>query len=166
MLKSRLTLKNYPGYWKRLMTSLAFVDTNVPIYAAGRDHLCKEPCARIIRNIANSPARYVSNAEVLQELMHHYLRTNRWIAGREILQRFETVLRGRIEPVYPDDVLDASQLADQVTQASSRDLIHAAVMRRVGANLVISTDVDFDRIPGVQRLDPMRLNEWEPQLHF
>ena len=147
------------------MTSLAFVDTNIPIYAAGGDHPCKEPCARIIRNIADSPVQYISNAEVLQELMHHYLRTNRWIAGKEILRRFETVLRGRIEPVYPDDVLDASQLADQVTQVSSRDLVHAAVMGRVGANLVISTDVDFDRIPGVRRLDPMRFNEWEPQLH-
>ena len=146
------------------MTLVAFVDTNIPIYAAGRDHPSKEPCARIIRAIASNSTQYVSDAEVLQELIHHYLRTNRWAVGREILRRFETLLRGHIEPIYPQDVFDASRLADQVPHASSRNLVHAAVVHRLGINLVISTDSDFERIPNVQRLDPMRFDEWQTQL--
>ena len=85
---------------------------NIPIYAAGRDHPYKEPCARIIRAIAVNPARFLTDAEVLQELMHHYLRTNRWVAGREVFHRFETLLRGRIEPTYPDDICRAARMAD------------------------------------------------------
>ena len=58
----------------------------------------RNPCARIIRGIAHNPGRFITDAEVLQELMHHYLRTGRWIAGRQIFLRFETLLQGRIEP--------------------------------------------------------------------
>ena len=148
------------------MTSVAFVDANIPIYAAGRDHEYKEPCARIIRVIANSPANFITDAEVLQELMHHYLRRHRWAIGREIFRRFETLLQGHIEPIYPEDVSLAAQLAEQGNQSSSRDLVHASVMKRYGANLCISADTDFDRIPGIRRLDPMQLDDWQTEIRF
>ena len=146
------------------MTSVAFVDANIPIYAAGREHQYKEPCARIIRVIADNPTRFITDAEVLQELMHHYMRTNRWTIGREIFRRFETLLQGRIEPTYPEDVSQAARLTDQGNQSRSRDLVHASVMRRCGTSLCISADTDFDRIPGIRRLDPMRLDSWQPEL--
>ena len=143
---------------------VAFVDTNIPIYAAGRDHPYKEPCARIIRAIAVNPARFLTDAEVLQELMHHYLRTNRWVAGREVFHRFETLLRGRIEPTYPDDIIRAARMADEVSHVSSRDLVHAAVMDRCETGLIVSTDADFDRVSAVRRLDPMLQDIWRPEL--
>lgn len=146
------------------MTSVAFVDANIPIYAAGRDHQYKEPCARIIRAIANNPAHFMTDAEVLQELMHHFLRTNRWAAGREMFLTFETLLHGRIEPTYPEDVSQAVRMVDEGHQASSRDLVHASVMRRCGLSLCISADTDFDRIPGVRRLDPTEIDAWQGEL--
>lgn len=146
------------------MTSVAFVDANIPIYAAGRDHQYKEPCARIIRAIANNPAHFMTDAEVLQELMHHFLRTNRWAAGREMFLTFETLLRGRIEPTYAEDVSMAARMADEGHRARSRDLVHASVMKRYGASLCISADTDFDKIPGIRRLDPMQLDFWQPEL--
>lgn len=148
------------------MTSVAFVDANIPIYAAGKDHQYKEPCARIIRAIADNPAHFMTDAEVLQELMHHFLRTNRWAAGREMFLTFETLLRGRIEPTYAEDVSMAARMADEGHRARSRDLVHASVMRRCGANLCISADTDFDRIPGIRRLDPMQLDDWQAELRF
>ena len=144
--------------------SVAFVDANIPIYASGRDHRYKEPCARIIRAIADNPALFMTDAEVLQELMHHYLRTGRWTTGREIFRRFETLLLGRIEPTFPEDVSHAARLADRNNGSSSRDLVHASVMRRYGTSLCISADSDFDRIPGVRRLDPMQVESWLMEL--
>ena len=146
------------------MTPVAFVDANIPIYAAGREHQYKGPCARIIRAIANNPAYFMTDAEVLQELMHHYRRANRWATGREILHRFETLLQGRIEPTYSEDVSQAARMADEGLQSSSRDLVHASVMRRCGTSLCISADRDFDRIPGVRRLDPLELDVWQAEL--
>ncbi len=146
------------------MTSVAFVDANIPIYAAGGEHPYRDPCVRIIRAIVNNPAHFMTDAEVLQELMHHYRRTNRWTIGREIYRRFEILLQGRVEPTYPQDVNQAAGMADQGYQSSSRDLVHVSVMRRCGANLCISADTDFDRIPGVRRLDPMKVDDWLGEL--
>ena len=146
------------------MTSVAFVDANIPIYAAGREHQYREPCVRIIRAIADNPAHFMTDAEVLQELVHHYRRTNRWTIGREIFRRFETLLQGRIEPTHPEDVSRAARMADAGHQSTTRDLVHASVMRRYGTSLCISADTDFDRIPGVRRLDPMELGAWHVEL--
>ena len=47
---------------------------------------------------------------------------------------------------------------------STRDLVHAAVMQRLGANRIISADTDFDRLTGIDRLDPARVEEWESSI--
>ena len=146
------------------MTLVAFVDTNIPIYAAGRDHQYKEPCARILRVIASNPAHFMTDTEVLQELMHHYLRTNRWTEGKEVFLRFETLLQGRIEPIFPEDVSLAATLADQGLLSNSRVLVHVSIMQRCGTSFCVSADTDFDRIPGVRRLDPMGLDVWHTEL--
>ena len=67
----------------------------------------------------------------------------------------------RIEPFSVEDVQVAAALADQYPGLSARDLLHAAVMRRLGVERIISADRDFDRLPGIIRLDPSAVDEWE-----
>ena len=43
---------------------------------------------------------------------------------------------------------------------SARDLVHAAVMKRLGVDRIISADTDFDNLPGVIRLAPAEVGEW------
>ena len=47
---------------------------------------------------------------------------------------------------------------------SARDLVHAAVMQRLGVSRIISADTDFDRLEGIDRLDPIRIEEWEDSI--
>ena len=142
------------------MTPVAFIDANVPIYASGREHPSKEPCARVLMMAAEHPLSFVTDAEVLQELLHRYLASGRWSLGREVLWGFSEVMRDRIEPVRVEDVHLAATLADVHPGISARDLVHAAVMRRLETSLIISVDTDFDRLPGVRRLDPAHAEEW------
>ncbi len=142
------------------MSPAVFIDANVPIYAAGTGHPYREPCARILRMAAAHPRSFVSDVEVLQELMHRYRASGRWTLGREVLQAFAQLMHDRIEPVYEQDLMLAAQLADLHSGVSSRDLVHAAVMRRVGSERVISADTDFDDVPGLIRLDPLGVEEW------
>ena len=142
------------------MNRAVFIDANVPIYAAGRDHPYKEPCAQILLMVAEEPRSFVTNAEVLQELMHRYLASGRWSLGRDVLRGFAEVMHGVIEPVLSEDVLLAAELADTHAGVSARDLIHAAVMQRLELERIISADTDFDRLEGVVRLDPVRIEEW------
>ena len=143
------------------MSPAVFIDANVPIYAAGGDHPLKEPCARILRSVAEDPQPFVTDSEVLQELLHRYLALGRWELGREVLRAFAEAMDGRVEPVLAEDVLSASRLADRHPDVSARDLVHAAVMQRMGTGRIISADTDFDRMEGVERLDPGQSGEWE-----
>ena len=143
------------------MSPAVFIDANVPIYAAGRDHPYKEPCARILRTAAEDPQLFVTDSEVLQELMHHYLASGRREPGLEVLRAFAEALRGRVEPVHAEDVLEAAALAARHPDVSARDLVHTAVMQRLGASRIISADTGFDRLGGIERLDPSRFMEWE-----
>ena len=142
------------------MNPAVFIDANVPIYAAGREHSYKQPCARILRTVADNPQLFATNAEVLQELLHRYLASGRWTLGREVVRAFAEAMLGRIEPVHAEDVTLAAELADRYAGVSARDLVHAAVMQRLGADRIISADTDFDRLEGIYRLDPARIEEW------
>ena len=142
------------------MSPAVFIDANVPIYAAGGDHPYKEPCSRVLRMAAADPQLFVTDSEVLQELMHRYLASGRWALGRAVLHAFAEVMDGRVEPVLAEDILSASRLADRHVDVSARDLVHAAVMLRLGANRIISADADFDQLTGIDRLDPAHVDEW------
>ena len=100
------------------MNPAVFIDANVPIYAAGREHLYKQPCARILRLVADNPQLFVTDAEVLQELLHRYLASGRWTLGREVVQAFADTMRGRIESVHAEDVTLAAELADRHPEVS------------------------------------------------
>ncbi len=136
------------------------IDANVPVCAAGRPHSNKEPCARIMEMIVEQPVAFFTDVEVLQELVHLYNASGRWALGREVLRDFIEVMHDRIEPVYVEDMNVAAILADEHPGVSARDLVHAAVMRRVGADIIISADSDFDRIPNINRLYPAEMGEW------
>ena len=142
------------------MSRVAFIDANVPIYATGRDHPNKEPCARILMMVAESPLVFITDVEVLQELVHRYIALGRWTLGREVLQSFAEVMQDRIEPVYEEDIHLAARLADHHPGISARDLVHVAVMERLGADRIISADSDFDRLPNVTRLNPAEVGNW------
>lgn len=77
-----------------------------------------------------------------------------------MFDRVVALMRGRIQPVYFRDVQSAAALADMYPTANARDLIHVAVMNRLGVTRIVSTDRDFDDIFGIERLDPMLVDEW------
>lgn len=146
------------------MNPAVFIDANIPIYAAGRAHPQKAPCARVLMMAAEHPQSFVTDAEVLQELVHRYVASGRWALGREVLWSFAEVMRDRIEPVDATDILAAARLADRHPGISARDLVHAAVMQRVCADRIISVDADFDRLPDITRLDPLRVDAWRDSI--
>jgi predicted nucleic acid-binding protein len=146
------------------MGPLIFLDTNVPIYAAGTPHPLKTPCADVLALAATHSQAFLTDAKVLQELLHRYLALRIWTQGRRVVRAFAALMRGRVEPVSAADVEAASLLADQHRDLSARDLVHAAVMGRAGARLIVSADRDFDRLPQVERLDPADVATWQARI--
>ena len=144
------------------MSPAAFIDANVPIYAAGRSHPLKEPCIQVLLLAADHPRAFVTDAEVLQELLHRYLALRLWPQGREVFQRFSVLMQGRVEAIQAADVQCAAALADSHQGLGGQALLHAAVMQRLSVPRIISADTGFDRLPEVERLDPAKADEWRP----
>ena len=55
-------------------------------------------------------------------------------------------------------------MADRHPGVSTRDLVYAAVMQRLSINRIISDDTDFDRLEGINRLDPARIEGWQDSI--
>ena len=142
------------------MSPPTFLDANVPIYAAGRPHRLKEPCAQVLMLAAERPEAFLTDAEVLQELLHRYLALRLWPEGRDVFHGFADLMRERVEPVQAIDVEQAALLADELPELGARDLLHAAIMRRLGVQRVISADTCLDRLTEVELLDPMEIEAW------
>lgn len=142
------------------MSPAAFIDANVPIYAAGRAHPLKEPCIQVLLLAAEHPQAFVTDAEVLQELLHRYLALRLWPQGQQVFQRFSELMEERVEAVQAEDVQRAAALADAHQELGGRDLLHTAVMHRLGVSRIISADIGFDRLPKIERLDPAQVATW------
>ncbi len=109
---------------------MIFVDTDVFIYAVGRDHPLKAEARAIFEQAVHEPGTVlVTSAEVLQELLHVYLPVNR----KETLHRALELVQGTIQEIWsiePEDVMVAVDLSDAHPGLGARDLIHLACCQR------------------------------------
>ena len=135
-----------------------FLDANVPIYAKGADHPLKQPCAEIVLAVANGVLRAVTDAEVIQELVHRFHAIGRQAEGIRLAEEFLAVM-SHILPVTRLDAERSLRLLRDHPRLSPRDAIHAAVMLNHDLRYIISADTHFDQVPGVERIDPAA---WRP----
>ncbi len=138
----------------------AFLDTNVPLYAVGAEHPLKESCIEIMNALARHPGAFMTDAEVLQEIIHRYVALNRWSIGAGAFERFAALVEGRTAAMLRRDVLQAASMVNEYARLSARDLVHLAVMRRLGVTRIVSSDRGFDGVPDLERLDPARFDDW------
>jgi hypothetical protein len=127
------------------------VDSNIPMYLVGAAHEHKEGARRLLERAIAQSDRLVTDAEVLQEILHRYAAIDR----RDAVQPAFDALLGVVDAVFPierDDVERAKALVLTAPRLSARDAIHVAVMQRQGVNRVMSFDRGFDGLPGIVRL--------------
>lgn len=140
---------------------MIFVDANIPLYAAGEPHPLKPPCQQIMLAVASTKGTFVTDAEVLREVLHVSRRGRRSARGRTVFTVFAEAVGLAVLPMERVDVVRAAELAEGVGAGiDTRDLVHLATMQRHGVDRVVSADRDYDQMPGVTRLDPAKLDEW------
>ena len=134
--------------------SPVFIDTNIPMYAAGTSHPLREPSQRVIRAIASGQLDAVTDAEVLQEILYRYLHISEREKGLKIFDHFRRIMLGHILSIEDADVQRARELTEQHPALSARDSIHLAVMLRHEIREIITADTGFDAVKEVRRIDP------------
>jgi predicted nucleic acid-binding protein len=127
------------------------VDSNIPMYLVGAEHPLKADAQRLLERCVASRERLVTDAEVLQEILHRYVAIDR----RDAIQPAFDALLGVVDEVFPIDAVAVERAKAIVLghrRLSARDAVHLAVMERQGVRRVMSFDVGFDGFPGVERL--------------
>ena len=130
---------------------MIFVDSNVPMYLVGAPHPHKADAQRLLEKLISDRHRLVTDAEVLQEILHRYVAINR----REAIQPAFDALLGIADQVLPVDAAAAGRAKEIVMghrHISARDALHLAIMEHHGIERILSFDVGFDGFPGVERL--------------
>jgi len=130
---------------------LIFVDSNIPMYLVGAAHPHKADARQLLETALSAGERLVTDAEVLQEILHRYVAINR----RDAIQPAFDAILGVVDDVLSITAADA-QLAKTIVlgrpSLSARDALHAAVMGRESIVRIMTFDTGFDAVPGLSRL--------------
>lgn len=129
---------------------MILVDSNIPMYLVGGDHPNRARTHAALLGIAAEGERLVTDAEVLQEILHRYVLTER---VHLLDEAFKAILdlTVHIYPMEREDVILAAEVV-RTSKLSARDAIHVAVMRRRGITRILSFDRGFDGIDGIERI--------------
>jgi hypothetical protein len=127
------------------------IDSNVPMYLVGAPHRHKSDAQRLLEKFVSERERLVTDAEVLQEILHRYVAIDR----RDAIQpAFDAVLK-IVDEVLPIDAA-ATQRAKGIVlghrRLSARDALHVAVMEQHGIERILTFDNGFDGFPGITRI--------------
>lgn len=136
------------------------MDANIFVYATGDDERPKRACLSVIEFAEGRSGSFVTSAEVMQEVFNVALRRNQPGRVAQVLRLIVFAVADNVEPVYGSDVLVAAQLASANSSLQARDLVHLAVMNRLGITAIVSSDRAFDRVQGIARLDPLVFDSW------
>ena len=130
---------------------MILVDSNIPMYLVGAAHPHKADARRLLEKLISDRERLVTDAEVLQEILHRYVAINR----RDAIQPAFDALLGVADDVLPVDRSTALRAKDIVMghqKISARDAIHLAIMEQHRIERILSFDSGFDGFPGITRL--------------
>ena len=130
---------------------MIFVDSNVPMYLVGAAHPHKVDAQLLLERLIAGRERLVTDAEVLQEVLHRYVAIGR----RDAIQPAFDALLGVVDEVFPVDlhaVERAKAILLERRQLSARDALHAAVMEQQRVTRILTFDTGFDGLPGVERI--------------
>ena len=130
---------------------MIFVDSNIPMYLVGASHPNKSTTQHLLERAIVSAERLVTDAEVLQEILHRYVA----IEKREAIQPAFDALLGVVDEVFPIELVDverAKTVVHGTDRLSARDAVHVAVMERYRVDSILTFDTAFDGVPGIERL--------------
>jgi uncharacterized protein len=128
-----------------------FIDSNIPMYLVGSPHPNKTQAQHLLETLTTQRQRLVTDAEVLQEILHRYVAIDR----RDAIQpAFESILAvvDEVLPVDENAVDRAKQIVLGYRRLSARDAVHLAVMQQNGIEEIVSFDSGFDTYPKVKRV--------------
>ena len=130
---------------------MIFIDSNVPMYLVGAPHPNKDRAIAVLTQLVRDGEQLVTDVEVYQEILHRYTAIQRPGAIDAAFESLDAIVDDVLTFDMPE-IRVARALIGSVDGLSARDALHVAVMRKAGADRILSFDGGFDACPGVDRL--------------
>ena len=121
------------------------------MYLIGAAHPHKIDAQRLLERLVSERRRLVTDAEVMQEILHRYVAIGR----RDAIQpAFDAILAvvDQVLPVEQAAVERAKQIVLGHQRLSAHDAVHIAVMELNDIETIVTFDTGFDGYPGISRL--------------
>ena len=121
------------------------------MYLIGSPSPQKIDAQRLLERLVSERQRLVTDAEVLQEILHRYAAVNR----RHDIQLAFDALLSVVDDVLPIELATAERAKQIVLgyhRLSARDAVHLAVMEQHRIERILTFDTGFDGFPGIMRL--------------
>lgn len=121
------------------------------MYLVGAPHPHKTDSQCLLEKLISERSRLVTDAEVLQEILHRYVAIDR----RDAIQSAFDALLGIVDQVFAIEQSAAERAKTIVLghpRLSARDALHIAVMEQHRVEQILSFDAGFDGFPGMVRL--------------
>lgn len=134
----------------------SFLDANIFMYAAGREHPNKEPCLKLIEKIINESYgenQFFSNTEVLQEILYRYTALRLHDMAQKVFH-LTVSLPIHFLPIRIEEMFEAQKLLLHYPDISTRDAVHASCMRNAGLVEIYTYDQGFSKLKFLERLEP------------
>ena len=129
---------------------MIFVDSNIPMYVAGREHPHRASSQRFLEMARAGDVEICTSTEVLQEILYRYSALKRLDLAGGVYDLF-VQLCPVVLPVTLADTDRARRLVTDIEGTSVRDAVHAAVMLNHDIEEIATFDQGFDSIAGIRR---------------
>lgn len=120
------------------------------MYLAGGPHPHRDLSQQRLAALIAAGEPLVTDAEVLQEIVHRYNAIGRRDRIHALLQQTLRLVT-TVFPITQIHVLRAAEIIEAGYSLSARDAIHIAVMENHGVRRIFSFDASFDRWPSIER---------------
>jgi len=131
-----------------------FLDSNIFVNAKIKDRKYGSSCARVIIDLAEGRLSAATSTIALVEVSNALKKIG---LGKEVALEINSIYSTGITVT---ELLNVDvRLTVELFRSSSvspYDCAHAAIMKRIGLDTILSTDPHFEDIPGINRLDPLK----------
>ena len=122
-----------------------FIDSNIPMYAAGDEHPNRENSIQLLKLISEGKIFGITSVEILQEILYRYSLVNLLEKGLKIFDNFSHII-DEILPINFQIIKDAREILEKNSKRNiySRDAVHVATMLYYGINYIGTFNKHFE----------------------
>ncbi len=128
-----------------------FVDSNIPMYAAGKEHPNKIPSIKVLKLISEGKIIGMTSTEVFQEILYRYQAIDLLDKGLEVFDSFSSIIDETLSINL--NIMRETRNILKENNINARDAVHIATMDYYGISYIVSHDKHFKKFKHIRYFD-------------